>query len=121
LRDVGIFYSRAPIQRTNDVSPAFLEHSSAEKIAAGAHANRDPNKQEVGFIFTRSGSELSTPIKYSISKIRNQKPIAVNVLFKAYLMISLSCRSNLAGPEPDGTFNMQIPNFRAFKFVNVKP
>jgi hypothetical protein len=33
LRDVGILYSRAVIQRTTDVSPAFLEHGSAEKIA----------------------------------------------------------------------------------------
>jgi hypothetical protein len=33
LRDVGILYSRAVIQRTIDVSPAFLEHGSAEKIA----------------------------------------------------------------------------------------
>jgi hypothetical protein len=31
LRDVGIFYSLALIQRTIDVSSAFLEH--AEKIA----------------------------------------------------------------------------------------
>jgi hypothetical protein len=27
LRDVGILCSPAVIQRTNDVSPAFLEHS----------------------------------------------------------------------------------------------
>jgi hypothetical protein len=33
LRDVGILYLRAVIQRTIDVSPAFLEHGSAEKIA----------------------------------------------------------------------------------------
>jgi hypothetical protein len=33
LRDVGILYSPAVIQRTVDVSPAFLEHGSAEKIA----------------------------------------------------------------------------------------
>jgi hypothetical protein len=33
LRDVGILYSRAVIQRTIDVSSAFLEHSFAEKIA----------------------------------------------------------------------------------------
>jgi hypothetical protein len=33
LRDVGILYSRAVIQRTIDVSPAFLEHGAAEKIA----------------------------------------------------------------------------------------
>jgi hypothetical protein len=58
FQDVGIFYSRAVIQRTIDVSPAFLEHSSVEKIAVGAHANRDPNKQEVGFFFALSGLEL---------------------------------------------------------------
>jgi hypothetical protein len=33
LRDAGIVYSRAVIQRTIDVSPAFLEHGLAEKIA----------------------------------------------------------------------------------------
>jgi hypothetical protein len=33
LRDVGILYSRAIIQRTIDVSPAFLEHGLAKKIA----------------------------------------------------------------------------------------
>jgi hypothetical protein len=33
LRDVGILYLRTVIQRAIDVSPAFLEHGSAEKIA----------------------------------------------------------------------------------------
>jgi hypothetical protein len=33
LQDVGILYSRVIIQRTIDVSPAFLEHGLAEKIA----------------------------------------------------------------------------------------
>jgi hypothetical protein len=33
LRNDGIFYLRAAIQRTNDISPAFLEHGSAKKIA----------------------------------------------------------------------------------------
>jgi hypothetical protein len=31
LQDVGILYLRAAIQRTIDVSSAFLEHGSAEK------------------------------------------------------------------------------------------
>jgi hypothetical protein len=31
LQDAGILYSQAPIQRTVDVSPAFLEHGSLEK------------------------------------------------------------------------------------------
>jgi hypothetical protein len=38
LRDVGILYSGAVIQRTTDVSPAFLEHGT-EKITVWAHAN----------------------------------------------------------------------------------
>jgi hypothetical protein len=54
-RDAGIlqiFYSRAVIQRKIGDSPAFLEHSSAEKIAVCALTNLDPNKQEVAFICT---------------------------------------------------------------------
>jgi hypothetical protein len=33
LQDVGILYSQVVVQRTIDVSPAFLEHGSEEKIA----------------------------------------------------------------------------------------
>jgi hypothetical protein len=33
LRNDGILYLRAAIQRTIDSSPAFLEHGSAKKIA----------------------------------------------------------------------------------------
>jgi hypothetical protein len=33
LRDIGILYSPGVIQRTIDVSPAFLEQGWAEKIA----------------------------------------------------------------------------------------
>ncbi len=33
-------------------------------------------------------------------KLKNQKPIAVDVLFKAYPMVSLSCRSNLTDGTP---------------------
>ncbi len=46
LRNDGILYLQAAMQRTIDSSPAFLEHSSAKKIACWAHANRDPNKKE---------------------------------------------------------------------------
>jgi hypothetical protein len=34
LRNDGIFYLRAAIQRTIDVSPAFMEYDLAKKIAA---------------------------------------------------------------------------------------
>jgi hypothetical protein len=47
----NILYSQALIQRTIVDFPAFLEHSSAEKIAVCAHTNHDPNKQKVGIIF----------------------------------------------------------------------
>jgi hypothetical protein len=33
LRNDGIFCLQAAIQRTIDISPAFLEHGSAKKIA----------------------------------------------------------------------------------------
>jgi hypothetical protein len=51
LWDVGIYYSLAVIQRTIVDLSAILDDGSAEKIAVCAHTNRDPNKQEVGFIF----------------------------------------------------------------------
>jgi hypothetical protein len=34
------------------------------------------------------------------SEIKNQKSISVDVLFKAYPIVPLSCRSNLAGEVP---------------------
>ncbi len=46
LRNDGVFYMQAAIQRTIDVSPAFMEYGLAKKIAAWAHANREPNNQE---------------------------------------------------------------------------
>ncbi len=95
-----------------DVSPAFLEHISAEKkIAVWARANRDPNKQEIGFIFAWSSSELWTLIKYSRVKIKNKKPLAVDVLFKAYPMVPLSRRTNLAPSEPLNTICKKFGGF----------
>jgi hypothetical protein len=44
------------------------------------HTNRDPNNR-IRCIFVFSGSELWTPFKYSRSKLKNQKPKAVDVLF----------------------------------------
>jgi hypothetical protein len=46
LQNDEIFYLRAAIQRTLDASPAFMEYGLAKKIAARAHTNREPNKQE---------------------------------------------------------------------------
>jgi hypothetical protein len=80
LRDVGLFYSRAVVQRTIFYFPAFLEYGSAESEQAG-------------------GLEtfLSEAAQNSQLKLKNQKPTAVDVFFKAYPMIPLSCRSNQAG------------------------
>jgi hypothetical protein len=46
LRNDGIFDMQVAIQRTVDVSPAFMEYGLAKKITAWAHANREANKQE---------------------------------------------------------------------------
>jgi len=37
LRDVGILYPQAVIQRKIDVSPSFLKHGLAEKIGGWIH------------------------------------------------------------------------------------
>jgi hypothetical protein len=46
LRNDEIFYLRAAIQRTIDVSPAFMEYGLTKNIVTRAHANCEPNKQE---------------------------------------------------------------------------
>jgi hypothetical protein len=90
LRNDGILYLQAAIPRTIVDSPAFLEHGSAEKTAVCGHTTRDPNKQQVRFIFCMK--RLRTLISSQIFKIKikNQKHIAVDDLFKAYPMIPLS-------------------------------
>jgi hypothetical protein len=47
LRDVGILYSRAIIQRKTDVSPSFWSMVQRKR----PHANLDPSNKEVGIIF----------------------------------------------------------------------
>jgi hypothetical protein len=94
LRDAGILYLLAIIQRTIDVSPEYLEHGSVEKIAVCRYANRGPNKQEA---FLHKQLRTLKLFKHSRSKLKNQKHIAVDVLFKAYPITPLLCRSNLAG------------------------
>ncbi len=70
---------------------------ATDKRKTRFYTNHDPNKHEVGYIFAWSGSKLWILFKYSRVNFKNQKPIAVDVLFKAYPMVPLSCRSNLAG------------------------
>ncbi len=97
MRAVGIFYSRAVIQRTIVVFPAFLEHGAAVKIAVSAHTNRYLNKQVVGIIFEWSCSEL---FQKFITILKNQKPIAVDDFSKAYPIY----HSHADSIWPDGTF-----------------
>ncbi len=46
--------------------------------------------KEVGRIFVWNGSELWTLLRFSRSKFKNLKPIAVDVLYKVYPMVPLS-------------------------------
>ncbi len=79
----------------NSATPLSNKHEPANR-ETGFYTNRNPNKQEVGFNFVWSGSELWSLFKYSEVKLKNQEHIAVDVLFKAYPMVPLSRRSNLA-------------------------
>jgi hypothetical protein len=80
-----IFYKQAVIPRTIVESPAFLDCGSAEKIAVCAHTTRDPNKYEdqMHFCMKQAQNFLSF-FKNSRSKLKNQKPIAVDVFLKAF-------------------------------------
>ncbi len=91
-----IFYSQAVIPRTIVDSLAFLDHGSAERSWFVAIQPVIPTRRMIRGIFVWSGSELWTLLKYSRSKLINQMQ-AVDVLFKAYLMIPLSGWSTLAG------------------------
>ncbi len=55
-----------------------------------------PTRRMIRGIFVWSSSELWSFFKNSRSKLKNQKPKAVDVLFQAYPMVSLSGWSNLA-------------------------
>jgi hypothetical protein len=61
-----------------------------DEIRACINTNRVPKKQEIGGIFV-------FVIKNSKSKLKYQKTIEFDVLFNVYLIVLLSCRSNLAG------------------------
>ncbi len=56
-----------------------------------------PTRRMIRGIFVWSGSEVWSFFKNSRSKLKNLKPIAVDVLFQAYPMVPLSGWSNLAG------------------------
>ncbi len=62
---------QAATQRTIDVSPAFLEHGSAKKIAVWAYANREPNKQEAFLHGAAQNFELLSNIQDQKLKIKN--------------------------------------------------
>ncbi len=99
LRIIGflqIFYSQAVILGTIVESPAFLEYGSAEKIAVCAQPVI-PTSRRIRCIFVWSGSEFWSFFKNSRSKLKNQKPIAVDVFFMAFPMIPLWGWSNMAG------------------------
>jgi hypothetical protein len=73
-----------------------MEYGVAKKIAACAHANRDPNKQEDWIQFCMKRLRTLKSIKIFKSEIKKLKTYRVDVRLKGFPMIPLSCRSNLA-------------------------
>jgi hypothetical protein len=69
----GIFYMQAAIQRTIYASPAFMEYGLAKKIAAWAHANREPNKQEDWIQFCMKRLRTLKSFKIFKSEIKKLK------------------------------------------------
>jgi hypothetical protein len=88
-------FQHPAIQTKIEQHLADFNKSAPANRKKGFYTNHDPNKQEVGFIFVWSGSEPWSLLKYLKLKLKAQKPISVDVPFKAYPMVPL--RSNLAG------------------------
>ena len=100
LRDVrvsSIFFSQAVIRRPIVDFPAFLETGLPEKIAVCYHTTCDPNKQKDQMYFCMKQPRALKSFQKFRSKLKNQKPIDVDILFQVYPMVPLSCRSNMAG------------------------
>ncbi len=100
LRDVGIIHSQAVIQRTIVVSPAFLEHGLAYKIAVCAHTTRDPNKEDDKRHF--SIKRLRTLKSFHIFKTKIKK------LKTLQRLISFSRPIQWYHSHADGTFKSEI-------------
>ncbi len=82
-------YSRAILQRTIVDSSAFFERLRFVPIQPVCRRSR-----RIGWIFVWSGSELWSLFKHARLKLKNlKKPKAIDVLFKAYPMLPLACRS----------------------------
>ncbi len=60
-------------KRTIDASPAFMEYGLAKKIAAWAHENRDPNKQEDWIQFCMKRLRTLKSFKIFKSEIKKLK------------------------------------------------
>ncbi len=105
LEFLQIFFSQAVIQRTIAEFPAFFETGLAKKISVCVHATRVPNKKEdkrhICMKWLRTLNSLKGPVLpvqciypapswVLLFKLKNQKPIAVDILFKAYPFIPLS-------------------------------
>ncbi len=96
LEFLQVFFSQAIIQRPNVDFPHFWRPVWRKKLRFLAIQPVIPTSRRIRCFFV-FGSELWSLLKNSKSKLKNQKPLAVDVLFQAYSMVPLSCRSNLVG------------------------
>jgi hypothetical protein len=100
LRVVGIlqrFYSQAVFQRTIVDIPAFFGDWFCRKDCGLCTHN--PSAKEVGgleIFLNEPAQDFELHLKIQDQNLKNQKPLALNVLSEAYPMVPLSCRSNLA-------------------------
>jgi hypothetical protein len=97
---------QAAIQRTIDASPAFMEYGLEKKIAAWAHANHEPNKQEDW-------------IQFCMKRLRTLKSFKI---FKSEIK-KLKTNSGLCAFK--GLFNdttlMQIQSGRTVPLITISP
>ncbi len=92
-QDAGILYSPTVFQRTIDYLPHFWSTVQRKRSQLEHMQTVIQTSRRLDSFLHEAAQNLNS---YQIFKIKNKKPTAVDVLLKAYLMILLSCRSNLA-------------------------
>jgi hypothetical protein len=89
---------RNPNQKRSALWRIFSTNKSATaNRKKGFYTNCDPNKAGGWIYFCLKRLRTLKSFQILKTELINQKPIAVDDLFKTYPMVPVSCRSNLAG------------------------
>jgi hypothetical protein len=102
--------SRNPNQNSATLWQIFSSNKSASANRKTGFYMYKPWSEQAGgwihFLYEAAQNFEVFSNKYSKVKLKNQNPIAIDALFKAFPMVQLPCRSNLAGQKQFDKINL---------------